>query len=113
MDNKWAPGLIADYIVKHCRSKESLDGKEAMIDIIVTFDDEGVSLHPNHCAIFDGVSKIMNDHMLELEVLTLTTVHILRKYIAIADVNFCFTDEWQCFRYNMIEAYRTLAEHQS
>ena len=49
--------------------------------------------------------------MLDLEVLTLTSVHLVRKYISIADVNFVWTDEWHSFNYNCCEAYRTLAEH--
>mmetsp|Transcript_16041 Transcript_16041/g.20305 ORF Transcript_16041/g.20305 Transcript_16041/m.20305 type:complete len:304 (-) Transcript_16041:207-1118(-) len=112
MDVKWAPGLIADYVVKHCKQRESLDGESAKIDIIVTFDEGGVSGHPNHIAIFEGISHLMKHKLLaDIEIFTLTTVMLFRKYIAIADVNFIFADEWQAFRLNFIEAYMTLAEH--
>ena len=112
MDVNWAPGLVADYIVKHCNQKENLDGKKAKIDMIMTFDEHGVSSHPNHIAIYNGVSKLMNERMMsDVEVFTLSTVHILRKYIGFVDINICLMDEWIAYRFNFIEAYMTLAEH--
>ena len=78
--------------------------------MIVTYDQYGITEHPNNCAVFEGVKKMMQDKMVsETEVLTLNTVNILRKYIAFADVNLCFADEWQAFRLNICEAYSTLA----
>ena len=50
--------------------------------------------------------------MRDLEVMTLTSVSILRKYLGIIDVNFIM-DEWQAWRFNVLEAYNTLAEHNS
>ena len=47
----------------------------------------------------------------DMEVLTLNTVHFIRKYIAFADVNACLADEWQAFRMNLCDAYKILAEH--
>ena len=38
MDTKWSPALIADYVVKYCKQKVSVDGPKGKIDIIVTFD---------------------------------------------------------------------------
>ncbi len=49
----------------------------------------------------------------DIETLTLTTVNIFRKYIALADVNFVWIDEWSCFKFNFIEAYQTLALHET
>lgn len=113
MDTKWSPGLVADTISRHCKQKERVDGRDGRIDIIVTFDDQGVSGHPNHCAIFHGVSELMKQRMIDVEVWTLTSVHLIRKYIGLADINFVWVDEWQCTRLNMVEAYLTLAEHAS
>jgi len=79
--------------------------------MIVTFDAHGVSEHPNHIAIFHGVKKLMAEKMIDIELLTLNSVNILRKYIAFADVNFTFMDEWQAFRINVCEAYMVLACH--
>lgn len=52
MNTTWAPTLVADYIAKHCQMKENVDGREGKINMIITFDDHGVSGHPNHIALF-------------------------------------------------------------
>ena len=80
--------------------------------MIVTFDEDGVSGHLNHKAVFQGVSHLMDKKMLsDLEVFTLSSVALFRKYISLADVNFCFPDEWHSFQYDPFWAYRTLAQH--
>ena len=48
MDTKWSPALIADYIAKYINSKSSVEGPEGKIDMIVTFDEHGISYHQNH-----------------------------------------------------------------
>ena len=59
MDTKWAPELVADHITKWCKQKESIEGAEGKINIIVTFDDHGVSGHVNHSAVYRGVARLM------------------------------------------------------
>jgi len=113
MDSKWAPELIAEQVTRFCKQKEATDGAISKIDIIVTFDNGGVSAHPNHIALFYGVEKLMERKLLDVEVMTLTTVNIFRKYIGLADVNFLWMDEWQCFRLNVCQAYANLARHES
>ena len=71
-----------------------------------------MSGHPNHGAVFAGVSRLMEQKLVsDVEVLSLASVNILRKYIAIADVNFTWVDEWQAFGLNPFESYRVLALH--
>lgn len=94
MDIKWAPELVADHIVRYCKQKEAIDGEDGRIDIIITFDEGGVSGHTNHIAVWQGVCQIMEKRMIEVEVLTLGSVHLVRKYLGIIDVNFVWTDEW-------------------
>ena len=113
MDQKWAPDLIAEKISQYCRQKEATEGPDGKIDIIVTFDDWGVSNHPNHIAIFYGVEKLMQKKLVDVEVMTLSSVIWFRKFILIFDVNLIIMDEWQAFRYNVCEAYSTLAEHET
>ena len=88
-----------------------MEGAEGKIDIIITFDKDGVSDHANHKSIYQGISRLMEKKMIDVEVFTLTTVHLVRKYLAIVDVNFIWTDEWQAFRFSCCDAYRTLALH--
>lgn len=92
MDKNWAPELIAEQVAKFCRQKEATEGPTGKIDMIVTFDEEGVSNHPNHIACFHGLELLMKKKLLDVEVMTLSTVNIFRKYIGIADCNFIFSD---------------------
>ena len=55
----------------------------------------------------------MEKKMLDVELMTLTTVHLVRKYIGILDVNFVWIDQWQAFRFDWIQAYKNLACHES
>ena len=81
--------------------------------MVFTFDNAGVSGHANHIATFHGITELMDKKMLPVEVMTLTTVTILRKFLGLIDASFVWTNEWHAFRFNFIEAYRTLALHKS
>ena len=61
--------------------------------------------------MFRGVEVLMKKKMIDVEFLALSSVHLVRKYIAIVDVNFVWLDEWHAFNFNFCEAYKTLAEH--
>ena len=90
-----------------------MDGAIHKIDIIMTFDSQGISYHPNHIAVYEGVSRLMEKRLVDVEVMTLNTVNIFRKYIGLNDVNFIMADEWHAFRLNMFEAYFALAVHET
>ena len=113
MDIHWAPELVADFVTKWCMQKEASDGPSCKIDIIITFDDEGVSGHTNHKATFHGVKELMTKKMIDVEVMTLTTYGILRKYIGAIDINFILPNEWHAFWFNNCAAYSNLAAHES
>ena len=49
--------------------------------------------------------------MIDVEVMCLSTVNVVRKYLAIFDINFVWMDEWQAFRYDCCAAYSCLALH--
>ena len=114
MDTDWSAELIADYVAKWCKQKETTDGPEGKIDIIITFDEKGVSGHCNHKSVFHGCERLMEKKMVDdCDLMALKTVSTWRKFIGILDVNFLWNDEWHAFRYNVISAYRTLAQHES
>lgn len=65
----------------------------ASIDVLLTFDSNGVSSHPNHIALYRGaklfLSNLMRGHSgyaCPVGLYTLTTVNMLRKYTFILDV---------------------------
>ncbi|KAG0172677.1 hypothetical protein DFQ30_009904 [Apophysomyces sp. BC1015] len=70
MKNKWSPAIISniltDYVAKH------------KIDTIITFDDYGVSGHPNHIAACQG-AKHFKDHN-PIQLYKLESIPLARKY---------------------------------
>ncbi|KAL6249367.1 N-acetylglucosaminyl-phosphatidylinositol de-N-acetylase [Rhinocladiella similis] len=67
-------------------------GPLASIDVLVTFDEHGISSHPNHIALFHGatlfIERIMHGHSgyaCPISLYTLPTVNIVRKYIFVLD----------------------------
>lgn len=68
------------------------DSPRASIDVLITFDEAGVSSHPNHVALYHGarqfIQSIMKGHpdcTCPVALYTLPTVNILRKYSFIMD----------------------------
>jgi N-acetylglucosaminylphosphatidylinositol deacetylase len=55
----------------------------------MTFDKNGVSSHPNHIAVHHGVALVFGEAQFPFDVISLTTVGIVRKYIAFADIQNC------------------------
>ena len=45
--------------------------------------------------------------------MTLNTVNMIRKYLGFVDILFVWITQWHAFRYNFLEAYKTLAEHET
>ena len=65
---------------------------EATIDVLLTFDSGGVSGHMNHVSLYHGVRNWLESLMegregwrCPVEMYTLTTTNIVRKYISILD----------------------------
>ena len=54
-NNKWAPLVVAENVERILSNKAS-EGEQ--IDIIVTFDEYGISSHPNHIDIHNGIKQL-------------------------------------------------------
>jgi N-acetylglucosaminylphosphatidylinositol deacetylase len=62
------------------------------IDVLVTFDECGVSGHPNHISLFHGASTFVRNLMQRhsgwenpVKLYTLTTTNVVRKYSSVVD----------------------------
>jgi N-acetylglucosaminylphosphatidylinositol deacetylase len=62
------------------------------IDVLVTFDERGVSGHPNHISLFHGASTFVRNLMQRhsgwenpVKLYTLTTTNVVRKYSSVVD----------------------------
>lgn len=81
MSSQWDPNLISQILLEFVT--------EQNIDIVITFDEFGISKHPNHIACYYGALTFYNS----LEgskpyIYVLSTVFILRKYLFIFDLFF-------------------------
>ncbi|XP_055546312.1 N-acetylglucosaminyl-phosphatidylinositol de-N-acetylase [Wyeomyia smithii] len=77
---EWKAVTIANQILKYLESLE--------IDLMVTFDKDGISGHPNHSAIYYATASLCLSGLIpyKCKVLTLETVNICRKYISVLDL---------------------------
>jgi N-acetylglucosaminylphosphatidylinositol deacetylase len=103
MDKDWNEGQIASLLAsafapEMAAAKKS--GKQgarnkaptATIDVLVTFDQHGISNHPNHRSLFYGAVNFLRALMKDnagyacpVTLYTLTTTSLLRKYVGILD----------------------------
>ncbi|POS73983.1 GlcNAc-PI de-N-acetylase [Diaporthe helianthi] len=74
-------------------SKDTTEPPKATIDILITFDSTGISSHPNHISLYHGarhfVASLTADRpgwASPVDMYTLTTVGLARKYAGIVDV---------------------------
>ena len=66
---------------------------KATIDVLITFDKEGVSGHPNHISLYHGARLFVSELLLNrpgwdspVDLYTLASVSFLRKYSSVVDV---------------------------
>ncbi|KAL8951435.1 MAG: hypothetical protein Q9222_002596 [Ikaeria aurantiellina] len=97
MNTKWGTEKISEVLRQAFspalkKSGGSDDAPEATINVLITFDHQGVSSHPNHIALFRGAKAWLSGLMkgkegwrCPVELHTLTSVSIFRKYISFLD----------------------------
>jgi len=79
MNEHWPADAIAQYLLRHAADAEA----------IVTFDGKGISRHPNHIAVHEGVKLFLTNKRQQGEDcrgLALVTTNLLRKYIGPFDL---------------------------
>ncbi|KAL2129198.1 hypothetical protein VTI74DRAFT_8099 [Chaetomium olivicolor] len=77
----------------HSRSNTTDAAPTASIDVLITFDDRGVSAHPNHISLYHGAKAFVAALVagkpgwkVPVDLYTLTTVPVVRKYMGVLDV---------------------------
>lgn len=106
MTSSWSPTAVAEVLSsaftsgslsqkstsQASRNKTLNDAPLATIDILLTFDSRGVSGHPNHKSLFCGAHEWLSGLMADkpgwkcpVELYTLTTTNIARKYASMLD----------------------------
>lgn len=118
-ENDWRPDDIAHFLVQRfaeqassksaisatttssisfqnpISSKDTPSPADTIPDVILTFDPQGISLHPNHCACHTGATHFIRHHCPKSSqqqyqpsfptLYTLTSIPLLRKYLSILD----------------------------
>ena len=108
MDTKWPVDVVTDQVERYLKSL----APEDRIDLIISFDAEGVSSHPNHIATFKGIEKLIcAGRYPDLDFFALESVPLIRKYISYADCEFLTYFLYHHFNYNPFEVLYALSIH--
>lgn len=109
MANTWPEGVIADKVHRFLRSHSN-----KTFETIVTFDDRGVSAHPNHISVHQGVLRVlMLKQMHVRQVLALRTNMLVRKYMSYADILCMNSFDLNFCAFNPFICWAALSVHQS
>ena len=96
MNVTWHPRLISNLLTSAFAPKmafiPSTSAPQATIDILITFDPDGISSHPNHKSLYIGahafLKALMHRHSgweCPVKLYTLISTNILRKYMSVVD----------------------------
>jgi N-acetylglucosaminylphosphatidylinositol deacetylase len=82
--------------------------KENNIDTIITFDDKGISYHPNHISCYFGIQNIK-----DIDIFILESLYLYRKYLSIFDIINIEDNEIIFYNFNIFEVYYYMIHHLS
>jgi len=106
MNNNWSIDIIADIIINNIKN----------IDTIITFDNYGISGHPNHIATYKGVvlaHQRLKD-ISNVKVLLLTSVNIIRKFLGLFDIILSLIlSKNIAITLNVLHIWKAMAAHSS
>ena len=84
---------------------------------VITFDERGVSDHPNHIATYRGVQQLfreLRESEIKIVGLKLQSTNVIRKFLGFFDVIFSiFTSDQMLLNYNLFQVLRGMAAHKS
>jgi len=111
MNQCWGRGVISDMVTQFIRVNN--------ISTLLTFDQFGISNHPNHIATHEGVRRACTQLQNQVILYELVTSSLLRKYIGVLD--FCLSvardksqeDTVILFTPSMSSAFKSMTAHYS
>ena len=80
----WNATIVSEIVEAHLKEMEA---NETFIQVIMTFDQYGVSGHPNHISTYEGCLELAKRDGIS-HLYTLESVGIVRKYLAFVDIHF-------------------------
>ncbi|KAK5167637.1 N-acetylglucosaminyl-phosphatidylinositol de-N-acetylase [Saxophila tyrrhenica] len=91
-DAKQVGSVLTRYFAPDAAKGSVKQAPKALVDTIITFDEGGVSGHPNHVSLLHGakafLSQLMQRHTgweCPVKLYTLTTTNVVRKYSSVVD----------------------------
>ena len=96
----WDTNKIESYVKSYI--------KENNIDTIITFDNKGVSYHPNHISCYLGIQNIK-----DIDIFILESLYFYRKYLSIFDIINIEENEIIFHNFNIFEVYYYMIIHWS
>ncbi|CAJ0963955.1 unnamed protein product, partial [Mesorhabditis belari] len=108
--HQWDHLELSDVLLKQIKLLDA--------EVIISFDDGGVSHHSNHISIFDALQELYSRGELPIntQVFCLDTVSVLRKYAWILDVSLSIVQSPFCYFATMrsfFAAWRAMRAHRS
>jgi N-acetylglucosaminylphosphatidylinositol deacetylase len=92
MSTHWDPESLSDFLRQQLtvQPRGRSNRPQTKVDVIITFDQSGVSYHPNHRSLYYGsrsfIKSLMQGGESEpVQLYTLASVNVLRKYMSILD----------------------------
>ena len=104
MSTPWPLSEVTKVITSHLSHHPA--------DLILTFDNFGVSGHQNHVSIFQALQSSRASFS-QLQMLSLESPSLLRKYIGILDLPFSSRSEYAVINFNPLLAWRAMSTHAS
>ncbi len=93
MSANWDPESLSDFL-RHqltVQPRGRSNRPQTKVDVIITFDQSGVSYHPNHRSLYYGSRSFVKSLMQggesdpPVQLYSLGSVNVLRKYMSILD----------------------------
>lgn len=81
-------------------------------EVIITFDNYGVSGHGNHISIFQALQQSRSSFN-QIQMLSLESPSLLRKYIGLLDLPLSSRSDYAVINFNPLLAWRAMSTHAS
>jgi len=105
--SKWETEKLARLVLQHL---ERLD-----IELVVTFDEKGVSGHPNHISRFHALQFLYTNGLVpaDVQIFVLETVSLFRKYIGMVDLYSSYFSATYIFLCSPLRIWAAMREHKT
>ena len=100
----WEPSIVSEQIEEYLKYNED-------IKTIITFDQNGVTKHPNHISCYNGLQYYLKNHLNEcknngIKVYTLDSFNFFLQYTVVFPLLYTIFKRYSYFRLTCFNSYR-------